>query len=52
VRHLPVPIRVSDVVRFASAPAGIDARHVVARIELEAHPLGLMRTDLMEVVDL
>lgn len=52
VRHLPIPIRVSDVLRFASAPAGIDARHVVTRIDLEAHPLGLMRTELQEVVDL
>lgn len=52
VRHLPVPMRVSDVVRFASTPAGIDARHVVTRIELEAHDLGLCRTDLQEVVDL
>lgn len=52
VRHLPVPLRVSDVVRFASVPAGIDARHVVTRLELDAHPLGLMRTHLQEVVDL
>lgn len=52
LRHLPVPIRVSDVMRFGSAPAGIDARHVVASIELEAHPLGLMKTELREVVDL
>lgn len=52
LRHLPVPIRVSDVLRFASVPAGVDARHVVTRIELEAHPLGMMRTDLQEVVDL
>lgn len=52
VRHLPVPLRVSDVLRFASTPAGVDARHVVTRIELEAHDLGLMRTDLQEVVNL
>lgn len=52
VQHLPVPLRVSDVVRFASTPAGIDARHVVTRIELDAHPLGLMRTNLQEVVAL
>lgn len=52
VQHLPIPLRVSEVLRFASAPAGIDARHVVTRIDLDAHPRGLMRTNLQEVVDL
>lgn len=52
VRHLPIPLRVSDVVRFANAPAGIDARHIVTSIKLDAHPLGLMQTELQEVIDL
>ena len=52
VKHLPIPIRVSDAMRFANTPAGIDARHTVTSIELEAHPLGLMKTSLMEVIDL
>lgn len=52
VKHLPVPVRVSDVMRFANAPAGIDARHVVTSVKLEAHALGLMATTLQEVVDL
>lgn len=52
VKHLPVPIRVSDVMRFANAPAGIDARHVVTSISLEAHALGVMSTELQEVIDL
>lgn len=52
ISHLPVPLRVSEVVRFASTPAGVDARHVATRIDLDAHPLGLMRTQLQEVIDL
>ena len=52
VKHLPVPIRVSDVMRFANVPAGIDARHVVTSIRLDANPLGLMETSLEEVLDL
>ncbi|WP_344753049.1 hypothetical protein [Leifsonella bigeumensis] len=52
VRCLPIPVRVGDVLRFANTPAGIDARHVVTRIELEANSLGLMRLELQEVVSL
>lgn len=52
VTHLPIPIRVSEVLRFAHTLAGVDARHVVTRIELDAQPLGLMRSELVEVVDL
>lgn len=52
VKHLPIPVRVSDVLRFANAPAGIDARHVLTSIDLEAHPLGLMSSTLQEVVNL
>jgi hypothetical protein len=52
VKHLPVPIRVGDVMRFANVPAGIDGRHVVTSIQLDATPLGLMQTKLQEVIDL
>lgn len=52
VKHLPVPIRVSNVMRFANVPAEIDARHVVTSIKLDANPLGLMQTELQEVIDL
>lgn len=52
VRHLPIPVRVGDVVRFANVPAGINARHVFTSINLEAHPTGLMSSTLQEVVDL
>lgn len=52
VSHLPLPVRVGDVLRFANAPAGIDARHVLTSIDLEASPLGLMKSTLQEVVDL
>jgi hypothetical protein len=52
VKHLPVPLRVLDVMRFKNVPAGIDARHVVTSITLDANPLGLMETTLQEVIDL
>lgn len=52
VKHLPVPLLVGDVLRFRNVPAGVDARHVVTGIELEAHPLGLMASKMQEVVDL
>lgn len=52
VTHLPIPVRVSDVLRFANTPAGIDARHVESSISLEAYPLGLMTSKLQEVVSL
>jgi hypothetical protein len=52
LKHLPIPVRVGDVVRFANAPAGIDKRHVLTSIDLEAHPAGLMSSTLQEVVDL
>lgn len=50
VTHLPVPMRVSEVVRFASAPASIDARHVVVGFELDCAPAGLMRSSMQELV--
>lgn len=52
VKHLPVPIRVSDVMRFKNAPADIDARHTVTSIKLDANPLGLMESTLQEVLAL
>ncbi len=52
VTHLPVPIRVSDVMRFANVSAGIDARHTITSIKLDANPLGLMTTSLQEVLSL
>ena len=52
VKHLPLPLRTSDVLRFRSIPAGIDARHVVTSISLDCQPTGLMTTELQEVIDL
>jgi len=52
VKHLPIPVRVSDVLRFANTPAGIDKRHVLTKLTLAAHPLGLMTSTLQEVIDL
>lgn len=52
VTHLPIPARVSDVLRFSSTKAGVDARHVITKIELDTSPLGLMRSTLQEVITL
>lgn len=52
VKHLPIPIRVSDVVRFSHDVAGIDTRHVVTNTELEVSSTGLMSTSLQEVISL
>lgn len=52
VTHLPIPVRVSDVLRFSHTKAGVDARHVITRIQLDTHPLGLMSTKLQEVISL
>lgn len=52
VKHLPLPLAVGDVVRFASAPAGIDTRHVVVGLQLDLVPTGLMQANLQEVIDL
>jgi hypothetical protein len=52
VKHLPIPLMVGDVARFANTPAGIDKRHVVTAITLGAHALGLMDSKLQEVIAL
>lgn len=52
VNHLPLPLSVNDVLRFASAPAGIDARHVATQLKLDLTPTGLMQSTLQQVVDL
>ncbi len=52
VTHLPIPLRVGDVVRFAHPAAGIDARYVAQSIQLDCTPTGLMKTTLQEVIDL
>lgn len=52
VEHLPIPVRVSDVLRFSHSVAGVDARHVVTKIQLDTSSLGLMKTTLQEVISL
>ena len=52
VEHLPLPIRVSDVMRFSHTRAGVDARHVITKIQLDTSPLGLMQSNLQEVISL
>ena len=50
--HLPIPARVGDVVQFANTRAGVDAKHVITRMDLSTVPLGLMTTELQEVISL
>lgn len=52
VKSLPIPLELLDAVRFASAPAGIDARHTVRSIRLPLRFDGLMSLELQEVTDL
>lgn len=52
LKHLPLPLRTSDVLRFRNVPAGIDARHVVVSTTLECKATGLATTTLQEVTDL
>jgi len=52
IEHLPIPIRVSDVLRFTHMGAGVDARHVVTQLELETTALGTMKSTLQEVISL
>lgn len=52
VTHLPIPVRVGDVLRFANTRAGIDARHVITRLDLDTSPTGLMKSTLQEVISL
>lgn len=50
--HLPIPIRVGDVVRFSHKAAGIDTRHVITGAELEMNAIGLMKSTIQEVISL
>lgn len=52
IEHLPIPVRVSDVVRFANSRAGVNGRHVLTRIQLDTSPTGLMKSTLQEVISL
>jgi hypothetical protein len=52
LEHLPIPVRVSDVIRFSNTKAGVDARHVITSIKLKTEPLGLMQSTLQEVISL
>ena len=49
---MPVPLDVNAAVTFRSTTAGIDARHVVTRIEYGAADTDLARYKLQKVVDL
>lgn len=52
ITHLPIPVRVSEVIRFAHKEADIDTRHVINAIELELRATGLMKSTLQEVISL
>lgn len=52
VECLPIPLELLDAIRFASAPAGIDARHTVRSVSFPLRFDGLMSLELQEVVDL
>lgn len=52
VRCLPIPLELLDALRFASTPAGIDARHTVRAMSLDLAFNALMELELQEVVDL
>lgn len=52
VEHLPIPVRVGDVLRFAHTKAGVDARHFITSLSLETSPLGMMKSTLQEVISL
>jgi hypothetical protein len=52
IEHLPIPVRVGDVLRFSHTRAGVDARHVITRIQLDTSALGMMQSTLQEVISL
>jgi hypothetical protein len=52
VEHLPIPVRVGDVLRFSNQRADVDSSFVITRIQLKTDPLGLMQSTLQEVVSL
>lgn len=52
IEHLPIPVRVGDVLQFANSRAGIDARHVITRLDLDTSPIGMMKSTIQEVISL
>jgi len=53
VRHALVPdLTLNNAVRLRRVPAGVDARHVVTKMAIALDPTALVKTTLVEVVDL
>lgn len=52
VKCLPIPVELLDALRFASTPAGVNARHTVVSVQLDLRFDGLMGLELREVIDL
>jgi len=50
--HLPIPVRVGDVLRFSNSSAGIDSKHTITRLQLDLSSVGLMQSSLQEVISL
>ena len=52
VSCLPIPIELLEAVRFASTPAGVDARHIVRSVSMPLRFDGMLALELEEVVSL
>jgi hypothetical protein len=53
VEHALVPgLALNNAVRLRRVPAGVDARHVVSKMVIALDPLALVKSTLVEVVDL
>jgi len=52
ITHLPIPARVSNVLLFSNAKAEVDGLYIVTKTELDATPMGLMKSTLQEVISL
>jgi len=52
VTHLPIPVRVGDVLIFSNTTAKIDERYVITGLKLDLNSLGLMSSTLQEVISL
>lgn len=52
IEHLPIPVRVSDAIRFSNTRAEVDGKYIITRIQLDTSPTGLMQSTLQEVISL
>lgn len=52
VSCLPIPLELLEAMRFASTPAGVDARHIVRAVSVPLTFDGMLQLELSEVVTL